>query len=398
MNGVYKLRNTIKHYEWGSAAYIPELLGIENGAGRPYAEMWMGTHPGGQSFAVSDAGEEPLSRVSGELPFLFKLLAAEKPLSIQAHPDKAQAEAGYADENARRIPLDAPERSYKDPNHKPEIICALTPFHALCGFRPPDGIKRRLSLFSCPAIKKLLRPLEADADNAVESGALKMFLNALFELSADEQAEILEHATKNIGNMRNEHPQYACELELTARLAALFPGDASALSPLYLNVIALAAGEAIFVPAGVLHAYIHGAGAELMAASDNVIRGGLTAKHIDRAGLFGIVKFASFLPAVYRLQDAAFYEYAAPSGGFSLYRIKNLGGETGFPVKSASILVCMKGAVRFRFKDGGVLTVRRGESVFISKAALGAFLLSGDFEAYAASQPASGVTCAPRQC
>jgi mannose-6-phosphate isomerase len=382
MNGVYKLRNAIKHYEWGSAAYIPELLGLENGGRKPYAEMWMGTHPGGPSFAVSGTGEQPLSTVSGELPFLLKLLAAEKPLSIQAHPDEAQAKTGYAEENARRIPLDAPERSFKDPNHKPEIMCALTPFQALCGFRPTDEIKRRLSLFSCPAAKKLLRPLETG--NTTESGALKMFFNALFELSPDEQVEILEYTAENIGNMKDEHPQYAGELELTERLAALFPCDVSALSPLYLNAIGLAAGEAIFVPAGVLHAYIHGAGVELMAASDNVIRGGLTAKHIDRGGLFSIVKFVPFLPPVYKPQDAAVCEYAAPAGGFSLYRIKNL--NAAFPVRGAAILVCVAGVVRFRFRNGGVLTVRRGESVFISDAARGDFRLSGDFEAYAARQ------------
>jgi mannose-6-phosphate isomerase len=379
MNGVYRLRNAIKHYEWGSAAYIPELLGLENAGRKPYAEMWMGTHPGGPSFVLSDAGAEPLSAVAGSLPFLLKVLAAEKPLSIQAHPDKAQAEAGYAEENARRIPLDAPERSYKDPNHKPEIICALTPFQALCGFRPADGIKRRLSVFSCPAVEKLLRPLDAGAL------ALKMFLNALFELSLDERTEISGYITANIRNMRYRYPQYAGELELTKRLAALFPCDASALSPLYLNVIELAVGEAIFVPAGTLHAYIHGAGVELMAASDNVIRSGLTAKRVDRAGLFGIVNFAPFQPSVYRPQDAAFCEYAAPSGGFSLYRIKNLNADTAFPVRGASILLCVSGAVRFCFKDGGFLTVGRGESVFIADTASGCFVLSGDFEAYAAA-------------
>jgi mannose-6-phosphate isomerase len=376
MNGVYKLQNTMKHYEWGSASYIPELLGLENVGRKPYAEMWMGTHPGGPSFAMRDAGAEPLSSISGELPFLLKLLAAEKPLSIQAHPDKAQAEAGYAEENARRIPPDAPERSFKDPNHKPEIICALTPFRALCGFRQPDEIKRRLSLFPCPAVKKLLRPLAANG------GALKMFLAALFDLSLYERAELLECIKQNIGNMQDGQPQYASELELTERLAAIFPSDTAVLSPLYLNVVELAAGEAIFVPAGVLHAYIHGAGVELMAASDNVIRGGLTAKRIDRAGLFGIVRFAPFHPSVYEPHDAAFYEYAAPYGGFSLYRIKS--AETAFPVSGASILVCTAGAIRFRFNDGGILTVRCGESVFIAPAAHGSFLLSGDFEAFAA--------------
>ncbi|MDR0383108.1 MAG: mannose-6-phosphate isomerase, class I [Spirochaetaceae bacterium] len=387
MNGAYKLRNKIKRYDWGSAEYIPELLGIENSERESYAEMWMGTHPNGPSFAVLDDGEAPLSRVSGELPFLFKLLAAEKPLSIQAHPDKAQAEAGYAEENARNIPLDAPRRVYKDPNHKPEIICALTPFRALCGFRKTDGIRKRLSLFSCPSAKKLLRPLDSGANlnaGAAENGALKEFLSLLFELSTDERAELSEYINENIQNMKDERPEYAAELELTGHLAALFPRDPSALSPLYLNLIELAPGEAIFVPAGILHSYIHGAGAELMAASDNVIRGGLTSKLIDRAGLFGILKFVPFLPPVYRPQNAAFCEYAAPAGGFSLYRLKNSGGETGFPVFGASILVCLNGTVRFGFKNGETLTLRRGESAFIADGARRSLRLSGNFEACAA--------------
>jgi mannose-6-phosphate isomerase len=384
MSGVYKLRNEVMHYDWGSDSYIPELLGIRNNENKPYAELWMGTHPRAPSLAVSGEGERTLSCFSGELPFLFKLLAVEKPLSIQVHPGKAEAEAGVAKENALGIPLDGYSRSYKDQNHKPEILCALTPFSAMCGFRKTEEIKQRLSLFSCPSIKKLRLPL--DSSGGEGSGALKTFLRALFDLSKEERAEISEYMKNNLENIKERHKEYVGELELIERLLKMFPGDPSALSPLYLNVIRLKAGDAVFLPTGILHAYVHGAGVELMAASDNVIRGGLTTKHIDRAELFSIVKFVPFMPEVYKpTPDAVFYRYGAPCRDFSLFRIKNSGRETDFPVFGASILVCIEGTVFFCFNGGQKLSVKSGESVFIAEGARGGFRLAGDFEAYAAS-------------
>jgi mannose-6-phosphate isomerase len=384
MDGVYKLRSKIMHYDWGSDGFIPKLLGIGNSENRPYAELWMGTHPRAPSLAVSGEGERPLSLFSGELPFLFKLLAVEKPLSIQVHPGKAEAEAGFEKENTLGIPLDDPSRSYKDRNHKPEILCALTPFSAMCGFREIIGIKKRLALFPCGAIKKLMGLI--DSDGGTESGALKIFLRALFNLSREECAGILEYIQTHLEKVKDDHKEFTGELDLMERLFKMFPGDPSALSPLYLNVIRLKAGEAVFLPAGILHAYVHGAGVELMAASDNVIRGGLTAKHIDQAELFAIVKFVPFTPEVYRPpRDAAFYRYDSPGGGFSLFRVKSVGKEVPFPVSGASILVCVKGTVIFCSKGGQKLFVKSGESVFIADGRSGDLCIDGDFEAYAAS-------------
>ena len=384
MNGVYKLQNEIMRYDWGSPGFIPELLGIKNPDGKPYAELWMGTHPRGPSLALLDEGKRPLSDLTGSLPFLFKVLAAEKPLSIQAHPDKARAEAGFARENSLGIPPDAPERCYKDPNHKPEILCALTPFRALCGFRKMEDIKQRLSALSCPAVKKLTAPIDSvGADGASrESGAVKNFLRALFALTDGERAGISSFIEKNMDRVKNEYEGFITELELTEKLNGLFPRDPSVLSPLYLNVVDLEHGEAIFVPPGVVHAYIHGAGIELMAASDNVIRGGLTQKHIDSVKLFDVARFTPFMPDILKPEPGG--RYPTPADDFSLTWIENSGGESAFPVSSASILVCTSGNVSLRFKDGEKIAIGRGESVFVTEAARENLYLAGSFEAFIA--------------
>ncbi|MDR2444581.1 MAG: mannose-6-phosphate isomerase, class I [Spirochaetaceae bacterium] len=382
MNGVYKLQNEIMHYDWGSADYIPELLGLKNPDGKPYAELWMGTHPRGPSLVLLDEGKRPLSDFTGSLPFLFKVLAAEKPLSIQAHPDKARAQAGYARENALGIPLDAPERSYKDPNHKPEILCALTPFRALCGFRKTEDIKQKLSALSCPAIKKLLASFDVDGVSR-ESESIKNFLRALFTLQDDECTGISLFIKKNMRQIKSKYREYAAELELTEKLDGLFPRDPSVLSPLYLNVVDLEPGEAIFVPPGAVHAYIHGAGIELMAASDNVIRGGLTPKHIDSAELFDVAQFNPFMPDILRPETGGPYRYPAPADDFSLVRI-DADGEAAFPVSSASILVCVNGKTSVRFDDGKSMEIGRGETVFVTAAACKNFHLTGSFEAFIA--------------
>jgi mannose-6-phosphate isomerase len=383
MNGVYKLQNEIMHYDWGSAEYLPELLGIKNPDGRPYAEVWMGTHPRGPSLAILDKGKKPLSDFSGSLPFLFKLLAAEKPLSIQVHPDKTHAETGYAKENSLHITPDAPERSYKDQNHKPEILCALTPFRALCGFRKTEDIKRLLSAFDCPAIKKLLASFDTDAVSR-ESDVIKNFLRVLFDLPDDARAEISLFIKKNVEQIKNEYKEQRAELELVEKLEGMFPRDPSVLSPLYLNVIDLKHGEAIFIPPGVVHAYIYGAGIELMAASDNVIRGGLTSKHIDHAELFDVARFGPFMPDILKPETDDTYRYPAPAGDFSLVRMDNAGARAAFPVSSSSILVCVDGAVSICFGSGKEMEIGRGESVFIAGEACKNFHLSGSFEAYIA--------------
>ncbi|MDR1617858.1 MAG: mannose-6-phosphate isomerase, class I, partial [Treponema sp.] len=317
---IYKLVNQVKHYDWGSPDGIPALLGVDNAEGRPWAELWMGIHPGGPS-EVTDRGlklslkdlinTDPRRYLGGEvyeafgaLPFLFKVLAAGKPLSLQAHPNREQAKRGFERENARGLPLDSPERNYRDPNHKPELVCALGPFTAMCGFKKPGEIASGLDAFLKEAplpLKEELRSLTESLTNAAV-GALRGFCAALYGLGP----EIREALTEYILETEKRHAagglppwrEYMEEWQYMAAFARLFPGDPALISPLFLNIVHLKAGEAMYLPAGVLHAYLHGLAVELMANSDNVLRGGLSSKHIDPEELMGILNFAPFKPAI----------------------------------------------------------------------------------------------------
>jgi len=281
----YKLHNQVKHYEWGSPDFIPRLLGVA-GDGSPWAELWMSSRSGSSSLVSLPDGEVSLReliagdpvRYLGEktaerydaLPFLFKLIAAEKPLSIQAHPNLAQAREGYERENRAQLPHDAPNRSYRDSNHKPEIICALTPFTVMCGFRSPSEIQRLFSVFlTAPTlVREGLHPLLQALEIPAPALALRNFLDALFGLSLPVRQALTEFILSAQGA--------GGEWELMREFARQYPDDPAITAPLYLNVFHLEPGEAIFLKAGVPHSYIHGFGVELMANSDNVLRGGLT--------------------------------------------------------------------------------------------------------------------------
>ena len=294
---IHRLENPIRDYAWGSTNAISELLGIPNPNGEPQAEMWMGTHPDAPSLVTG----QPLSDIAGDLPFLFKVLAAAKPLSIQAHPSREQAIEGYAREDAAGIPLDAPHRNYRDRNHKPELICALTPFEALCGFRKPEDI---IATFRELAIPELAEPL---ANFAIPS-----FLEAVLRHSCD-------------------------------------------LSVHMLNRISLAPGEAIYLPARTLHAYLSGTGIEIMANSNNVLRGGLTQKHIDIPELIRILNFPpSCPPIIGGRPDGAASHYPCLAEEFSLSRISLQNDSYSCPA-GRQILLCTEG-------DLGV--IKRGESIY----------------------------------
>src|SRR5262245_41277467 len=219
----------------------------------------MGAHPGGPSKVVTAAGEVPLDafiaadpegvlgkdvvrRFGPRLPFLLKVLAAERPLSIQAHPNAEQARAGFARENAAGIPLDAPQRSYRDDQAKPELICALSPFEALIRFRAPADVAARLAAFDAPELGDLLRAVRG-ADSAA---ALRALFEGWMRLPQAQQRAVLARALRLAG--RSDDP----ELAWVARLADAYPGDAGALAPLFLNRVVLAPGEALFLPAGEL--------------------------------------------------------------------------------------------------------------------------------------------------
>ncbi|GAA1388587.1 mannose-6-phosphate isomerase, class I [Kitasatospora putterlickiae] len=374
-----KLVNTVRPYAWGSVTALPELLGQEP-TGEPQAELWMGAHPGDPSradrgdgprrldelIAADPAGElgaASVARFGPALPFLLKVLAPGIPISIQAHPSLDQARAGYAAENALGIPLDAPHRNYRDANHKPELICALGDFDGLCGFRRPADAAALLAGLGVPALAPVVALLGAED----ESEALSRALAAVLTLSGPQAAEAVRDTAEAVGKAVAEDPDgpYAPYL----RIARDFPGDVGLIAGMLLNHVLLRAGEALYLGAGVPHAYLHGVCVELQANSDNVLRAGLTPKHIDVPELLRVVEFASCAPAPLRpvAVDGTPGEelYPVPIDEFRLSRFVLDREARTVDGSAAQILLCTDGAVRLTGADGGVLDLARGESAFL---------------------------------
>ncbi len=329
---IIKLRNTIQPYPWGSKTAIPELLGLEVDES-PKAELWMGAHPKAPSLAIDKGAERTLieyidadprktigkataERFDGKLPFLFKVLAAAQPLSIQAHPTLEQAREGFARENRSGIAIDAPDRNYRDPNHKPEIVCALTPFPAMCGFRSPSGIVENLTRIAPNTSKMLSDPLSERGTDGLAD-----FIRCLFDLDEQDRRAMLDEAFEAIDQGRQ--PADSAESRWMRRLDAEYPSDPGVIAPLFLNLVELEPGQALFLGPGRLHAYLEGTAIELMASSDNVLRGGLTRKHIDVSELIRTLSFISETPAIASgaLSKDGFVTYQAPVNEFELSRI-----------------------------------------------------------------------------
>jgi mannose-6-phosphate isomerase len=370
---IFKLKNQIKYYEWGSLDWIPVMLGIENPDSLPFAEMWMGVHPAGTSI-LADIDERLDTFMEqnswSPLSFLFKMIAAGKPLSIQAHPSKAQAIVGFEQENRVGFPIDATERNYKDSNHKPEIICALTPFKAMVGFREIAEIRLLLDAFDLN--DACFIQLKVALDNG-----LRPFLQALFELPIETKKRISTHILENYRMLCEKSPNFVEIWETVAFFATLYNGDPSVLSPLYLNLINLKPGEAMFLPSGVLHAYIHGFGVELMANSDNVLRGGLTSKRIDVGELLNILKFSPFKPDILYPSPI---KYPAQTKEFSLSVLKNMEKLNG---KGSAIILVTEGTLTISENEDKIV-LKRGESAFFAPLCRGNIHLHGDYTAYLA--------------
>ena len=270
------LTNDPRDYSWGSTTLIAELVG-RSPSGRPEAEIWLGDHPAdpsvtpdGRTLDVWLAEEGESTGAPAHLPYLLKLLAAASPLSIQAHPSKAQAEAGFAREEAAGIPRDAASRTYRDANHKPELIVAVSDeFHALAGLRDLDTTRRLVR-----ALGEGARPLAERLEAA--DASLADVLGWVLSAGAAAQVRAVIDAAAAA-----ESEEFAAELDLVRAMDVQVPGDAGIVVGLLMNLVILRRGEGLFLPAGVLHAYLSGLGVELMAASDNVLRGGLTPKHVD---------------------------------------------------------------------------------------------------------------------
>ncbi len=371
-----KMIPSIQHYAWGNSYSIPEILGTAPD-GTPWAEMWLGTHPKGPALIDEGAGlittlqeyiesdpvgvlgtkspdESNLDKDNAygsekpDLPFLLKILAVEKPLSIQCHPDKEQAEQGFRREEQAGIGLGAFNRSYKDNNHKPEIICALTPFTALCGFRPVTQIDRLFSLIEGDFYEKNLQ-IYLSAANVGENVRYQSFFSALLQLSKTDKALFLKELAETAGQLA----PLSREFSLVKRLLEFYPEDSSAAAPLYLNLIELAPGEALYQPAGELHAYMYGTGVELMANSDNVLRGGLTEKYIDLPELRKIVQFAGVEKekVVPETRQPGEFIYRTPAKEFQLKRIAS-GVKIQFRKRiSVELLLCTSGQATMEYID-----------------------------------------------
>jgi mannose-6-phosphate isomerase len=305
-------------------------------------------------------GAEVCDHFGNELPFLLKVLAAGEPLSIQAHPDHEQAREGWARENAEGIPVDAPRRNYRDSNHKPELVCALTPFTALKGFRRADDLARRLEPIAGPELNREVGRLGRERTPA----ALRALFTRLMTLEADEKDAVIPRALAEAASRGPEDPAW----EWVERLHARYPGDVGTLSPLYLNLVTLAPEEALFLSAGELHGYLEGTALEIMANSDNVLRGGLTPKHVDVPELLGVLSFDAREPEIARGQPAGPCErvFRTPAREFelALVGVTAAAPYTPEPGRGVEILLGIEGECVLLSEDRD-LPLGRGRAVFV---------------------------------
>ncbi|MFO7496335.1 MAG: mannose-6-phosphate isomerase, class I, partial [Desulfobacterales bacterium] len=379
MKTIALMQNTIQPYAWGSRTAIAALRGEPLPSAGPQAELWIGAHPKAPSLVRVDRRWVPLpeliaadpvgvlgaaaaARFDGQLPYLLKVLAAERPLSIQAHPSRDQAREGFARENRLKIPLDAPHRNYRDANHKPECLCALTPFWGVSGFRAVPEILARLE----PLLASRAAGPLADLAHRDACDGLRNLFTWLMTLPATEREPLVAAAAAQAAVLADRDPAFGW----VARLQAEYPGDAGVLAPLLLNLVRLAPGEALFLPAGELHAYLQGVGIELMANSDNVLRGGLTPKHVDLPELLRVLTFEERKIEVLRPAAAGPCEgrYASRAEEFQL-AVLTVDGDrvsSGPAPRSVEVLLCVEGEGRLGDLAGeGDLAVRQGQSALV---------------------------------
>jgi len=376
---VLRIGNATQGYAWGSSTAIPELFGVE-ASGRPVAEVWLGAHRSAPSMAETTQGPTSLADVIGvdastvlgadvvarfgpTLPYLLKVIAAETPLSLQVHPHLATARAGFARETAAGIPIDAPHRNYKDANHKPELIFALTTFEALCGFRAPRRAAELFAGLDAPLAKELHGVLAAHP-SAV--GIREAFTQLLEPSTRPSALEVQEVADACAVRLEVGSPSPRADRTVVT-LAAAFPGDPGVVTSLLLNPVTLQPGDAMFVPAGGVHAYLHGLGVEIMACSDNVLRAGLTPKHVDVDELLRNVDYVAAPPI--RIAPETFHGatkvYYAPVDDFEL-SVTEISDDVVHPLpgRGPRILLCLGGDLVVESEVGGVLELCRGQAVF----------------------------------
>ena len=384
MNTAYKLQGIHRHYEWGGNAFIPQLMHLDNAIGKPFAEYWMGAHPSAPAMVETAEGLMALDQMIqenkvaflgaktaaqfGALPYLFKILDVEKMLSIQVHPSKENAKKGFSKEQQAGVPIDATNRNYKDQNHKPEVMVALSDFWLLHGFMPAIALKERLSSL---APLQILLPEFGQDDYAglyshfmrLDQTATDKILKPLLEIAVHEVAA---------GKVDKTHPHWWAN----KYYGGIVPSsniDKGILSIYILNIVNVPKYQGVFQGAGLLHAYLEGQNIELMANSDNVLRGGLTPKHIDIEELLQHIQFEPTYPSMLKgdFTSSNELQFPCPVPDFGLTKITITPGET-YTNKTSSfeMFLVMQGDVQLDgmdLKPGELAAVKAGAAYHIQQ-------------------------------
>ena len=378
---IFKLTGTHQHYDWGGANFIPNWLKLKQTEDKPYAEYWLGAHRSAPSLIEFEGqwlpldrvidkapkllGEESRAKFGDELPYLLKILDVKQPLSIQLHPTKAEAELGFERENQLGIALNAPNRTYKDRNHKPEMMIALSDFWLLHGFRPLaemksvlverpslQGLAQRIDTVGLPQVyREIMQATQAQ----LEKWLLPIITEKQFEYQQDK--------------LKWDNPDYWVLYSMEAMGISSEKLDAGLLCFYLFNIVNLKKGEGIYQGAGLPHAYLRGQNIELMAASDNVIRGGLTPKFVDIPALLNTIEYREVVPKIIPAYqgEEALYLYPTPEAkDFAMQRLSfNPFDEEAFITTSASILLVMAGSLYIDLGEDSI-HLSQGEAVFIS--------------------------------
>lgn len=387
---ILRLSNPIRDYAWGSHVAIAKFLGRAAPTAKPQAELWIGAHADDSSIVAVDGGATPLvwllaedpenllgksviKRFGMQLPYLMKVLAAASPLSLQAHPTIEQARAGYDDEERRGIPRQASHRNYRDRNHKPELLYAITEFEALCGFRPIAGILASMQRLGTPELEQLAERLQRDPSPTPLKALVEYLLVAPPGRHQKLVTSTLGAAERRIaaGDPEADHLRWIVEL------GRVYPGDVGIVTALLLNYIKLDVGQAIFLPARSLHTYLSGLGIEIMASSDNVLRGGLTPKHVDSAELLLVLSFEAKAPPLVSATKLSDIEdaYVTPAADFRLSHIR-LNGSVKLNPFGPELLLCSEGDCSVSDTESEPEPIKQGESLFIA-ASTKAVVISG---------------------
>jgi mannose-6-phosphate isomerase len=385
---VQLLRGAVRTYAWGSRTAIADFTGRPTPTPHPEAELWFGAHPGDPAYLQTDAGEQSLletltddpegqlgnvvvDRFGECLPFLVKVLAADEPLSLQAHPSAKQAAEGFDREERLGIPVTSPTRNYRDRSHKPELVVALEDFEALAGFRT---VARTVKLMKALAVSDLDPFIELLIGQPEADGLRALFTTWITAPQPDLDVLVPAVLDGAIHYIRSGGDEFADEAKDLLELGERYPGDAGVLAAMLLNRMHLKRGEALFLPAGNLHTYLRGVAVEVMANSDNVLRGGLTPKHVDVPELLRILDFHPVTESALRPKmhwDGPELIYPVPTAEFAVSCLhidgENLGHEIDAAVRhdGPQVLLCTNGAVLLHAKSTS-LTLERGQAAWVS--------------------------------